>query len=71
MIVLGGTFAGARGMALSYRLHAAGVRPYTLLLRPAGWEGSSAWVLDGRRTVIAADADDETLQLAIEGGLQA
>jgi len=70
MIILGGAFAGAAGIGLSYRLHAAGVRRRMLLLRSVAGLGPSAWVFDGRRTIISSTAADEVLRTAIEGALR-
>ena len=70
MIILGGEFAGATGIGMSYRLHAAGIRRRMLLLRPVAGLGSNAWVFDGRRTIISSDADADVLRAAIEGALR-
>lgn len=69
MIILAGTFSGTDGVALSYRLHARGIRHPMLLLRRTVGLSPSAWLFDGRRTIISSDVDDDVLRTAIEGAL--
>jgi hypothetical protein len=70
MVILGGTFSGTDGIALSYRLHARGIRHPMVLLRRVAGLAPSAWLFDGRRTIISSDVDDDVLKTAINGALR-
>lgn len=69
LLLLGGRFAGAAGMAMGNSLQLKGIWRRLLLLRPFGAFGAPACVRDGRTTMVNADADDGILRAAIEEGL--